>query len=174
MRPASPPEKVNLVSHITMEVDNEYNWLMEEASFKLVEGPLPVSKRQQRKGLGPTVYILSFNSIEALEKKKNLLGTITKSFLNRPCPSLREGGGAKQNHGGPTCDEEQTLGPSLKYRVASPSRDICRIPMETSARTLGKSPRNRRTTDSRRPTAVTDWETAPSTWSNQPEKGAMV
>ena len=95
MRPASPPEKVNLVSHITMEVDNEYNWLMEEASFKLVEGPLPVSKRQQRKGLGPTVYILSFNSIEALEKKKNLLGTITKSFLNRPCPLSREGGGAK-------------------------------------------------------------------------------
>ena len=28
----------------------------------------PVSKRQQHKGLGPSVYILSFNSIEALEK----------------------------------------------------------------------------------------------------------
>ena len=51
-----------------MEVDDEYDWLMEEASFKLVDGPLPVSKRQQRKGLGPSVYILSFNSIEALEK----------------------------------------------------------------------------------------------------------
>ena len=51
-----------------MEVDDEYDWLMEEASFKLVEGLLPVLKRQQRKGLGPTVYILSFNSIEALEK----------------------------------------------------------------------------------------------------------
>ena len=49
-----------------MEVDNEYGWLTEEASFKLVEGLLPVSKRQQRKGLGPTVYISSFNSIEAL------------------------------------------------------------------------------------------------------------
>ena len=46
-RPASPPEEVNLGSHITMEVDDEYDWLMEEASFKLVEGLLPVSKRQQ-------------------------------------------------------------------------------------------------------------------------------
>ena len=27
-----------------MEVDNEYDWLMEEASFKPVDGPLPVSK----------------------------------------------------------------------------------------------------------------------------------
>ena len=46
MRPASPPEEVNLGSHIAMEVDNEYDWLTEEASFKLVEGLLPVSKRQ--------------------------------------------------------------------------------------------------------------------------------
>ena len=50
-----------------MEVDNEYEW-MEEAGYKLVDGPLPVSKRQQRKGLGPPVYISAFNSIEALEK----------------------------------------------------------------------------------------------------------
>ena len=49
-----------------MEVDNEYEW-MEEASYKPVDGPLPVSKRQQRKGLGPSVYILGFNSIEASE-----------------------------------------------------------------------------------------------------------
>ena len=51
-----------------MEVDDEYDWLMEEASFKPVEGPLPVSKRQQCKGLGLSVYIFSFNSIKALEK----------------------------------------------------------------------------------------------------------
>ena len=50
-----------------MEVDDEYKW-MEEAGYKLVDGPLPVSKRQQKKGLGPSVYILAFNSIEALEK----------------------------------------------------------------------------------------------------------
>ena len=50
-----------------MEVDDEYKW-MEEASYKLVDGPLPVSKRQQKIGLGPSVYISAFNSIEALEK----------------------------------------------------------------------------------------------------------
>ena len=42
-----------------MEVDDEYDWLTEEASFKQADGPLPVSKRQQRKGLGPSVYISS-------------------------------------------------------------------------------------------------------------------
>ena len=46
MRPASPPEEVNLGNRIAMEVDNEYEW-MEEASYKLVDGPLPVFKRQQ-------------------------------------------------------------------------------------------------------------------------------
>ena len=46
MGPASPPEEVNLRSHIIMEVDDEYEW-MEEASYKPVDGPLPVSKRQQ-------------------------------------------------------------------------------------------------------------------------------
>ena len=51
-----------------MEVDNEYDWLTEEAGYKQVQGPLPVSKSEQRKGLGPSVYISSFNSIEALEK----------------------------------------------------------------------------------------------------------
>ena len=34
-----------------MEVDDEYEW-MEEASYKPVDGPLPVSKRQQKKGTG--------------------------------------------------------------------------------------------------------------------------
>ena len=76
-----------------MEVEDEYDWLTEEAGFKPVDGPLPVSKRQQQKGLGPSVYISAFNSIEALEK--NLLGTIAKSFVDRPHPSLREGGGTK-------------------------------------------------------------------------------
>ena len=51
-----------------MEVDDEYDWLTEEAGYKPVKGPLPVSKSEQRKGLGPSVYISSFNSIEALEK----------------------------------------------------------------------------------------------------------
>ena len=81
-RPASPPEEVNLRSHITMEVDNEYDWLTEEAGFKLVDGPLPVSKRQQHKGLGPSVYISSFNNIEAL--KKNYLAQSPSNSLSDP------------------------------------------------------------------------------------------
>ena len=35
-----------------MEVDNEYEW-MQEAGYKPVDGPLPVSKRQQKKDWGP-------------------------------------------------------------------------------------------------------------------------
>ena len=46
MRPAFLPEEVNLGSCIAMEVDDEYEW-MEEARYKLVDGLLPVSKRQQ-------------------------------------------------------------------------------------------------------------------------------
>ena len=82
LRPASPPKEVNLRSHITMEADNEYDWLTEEAGFKLVEGLLPVSKRQQRKGLGPSVYISGFNSIEALEK--NYLAQSSSHSLTDP------------------------------------------------------------------------------------------
>ena len=36
-RHASPPKEVNLRSRIAMGVDNEYDWLTEEASFKLVD-----------------------------------------------------------------------------------------------------------------------------------------
>ena len=43
-----------------MEVDNEYE-CMEEAGYKPVDGPLPVSKRHQKKGLGPSVYSDSQN-----------------------------------------------------------------------------------------------------------------
>ena len=65
-----------------MEAEEEYNWLMEEAGFKPVEGLLPISKRQQRKGLGPSVYISSFNSIEALEK--NYLAQLPSHSLSDP------------------------------------------------------------------------------------------
>ena len=64
-----------------MEVDDEYEW-MEEASYKLVDGPLPVSKRQQKNRLGPSAYILVFNSIEALEK--NYLGQSPSHSLTDP------------------------------------------------------------------------------------------
>ena len=55
---------------------------MEEAGYKLVDGPLPVSKRQQQKGLGPSVYISAFNSIEALEK--NYLAKSPSNSLTDP------------------------------------------------------------------------------------------
>ena len=64
-----------------MEVDDEYEW-MEEASYKPVDSPLPVSKRQQKKGLGPSVYISAFNSIEALEK--NYLAQLPSNSLTDP------------------------------------------------------------------------------------------
>ena len=46
MRAASPPKEVNLGNRIAMEVDDEYEW-MEEAGYKPVDDPPPVSKRQQ-------------------------------------------------------------------------------------------------------------------------------
>ena len=64
-----------------MEVDNEYEW-MEEAGNKPVAGPLHVSKRQKKKGLGPSVYISAFNSIEALEK--NYLAQLPSHSLTDP------------------------------------------------------------------------------------------
>ena len=64
-----------------MEVDDEYKW-MEEAGTKPVDGPLRVSKRQQQKGLGPSVYILAFDSIEALEK--NYLAQLPSHSLTYP------------------------------------------------------------------------------------------
>ena len=64
-----------------MEVDDEYEW-MEEAGYKPVDGPLPVSKRHQKKGLGPSVYISAFNSIEALEK--NYLAQSPSHLLTDP------------------------------------------------------------------------------------------
>ena len=81
MRATSPPEEVNLGNCIAMEVDDEYEW-MEEAGYKLVDGPPPVSKRQQKKGLGPSVYISAFNSIEALEK--NYLAQSPSNSLTDP------------------------------------------------------------------------------------------
>ena len=74
-----------------MEVNDEYEW-MEEASYKPVDGPLPVSKRQQRKGLDPQS---TYRPSIVLKPREKLLSTIAKSFIDRPCPSSREGGGTK-------------------------------------------------------------------------------
>ena len=151
-----------------MEVDDEYKW-MEEARYKLVDGPLPVSKRQQKKGLGPSVYISAFNSIEALEK--NYLAQSPSHLLTDPVLHREREGVLNRITVDKLAMKNRPSGPA--YRVASPRGDIYWIPVEASARTLGK-PRNRRTIDSGRPTAVTDWATAPSTQLNQPQEGTMV
>ena len=72
-----------------MEVDDEYKW-MEEAGYKPVDSPLPVSKRQQKKGLGPSVYISAFNSIEALEKN-DLVQSPSHSLTDPALRQEREG-----------------------------------------------------------------------------------
>ena len=52
MRATTLPKEVNLGSCIAMEVDDEYEW-MDEAGYKLVDGPLPVSKDSRKKDWGP-------------------------------------------------------------------------------------------------------------------------
>ena len=63
-----------------MEVDWEPKWLTEEGGYKPSDGPSTVSKRQQGKGLGPSIEILAFNNIEALEK--NYLALLPSNTLN--------------------------------------------------------------------------------------------
>ena len=66
-----------------MEVDDwDPKWLMEEGGYKLSDGPLTVSKRQQHRGLGPPVEISSFTSIEEL--KKNYLAQAPSNSLTDP------------------------------------------------------------------------------------------
>ena len=96
-----------------MEVDNEYDWLMEEASFRPVEGLLPVSKRQQQKGLGPSVHISSFNSIESLEK--NYLAQLPSHSLSDPTLHREREGVLNRIVVDKTCDEKQSLRPSLEH-----------------------------------------------------------
>ena len=130
MRPSSPPEEVNLRSRIAMEVDDEYDWNMEEASFKPVESPLPVSKRQQCKGLGPSAYILGFNSIEALEKNF-LAQSPSRSLADPALRQEREGVlnrimvdklAMKNRHLGPTSSIE--LPPPGEAPVSFPWRPV--------------------------------------------------
>ena len=112
-----------------MEVDDEYKW-MEEAGYKLVDGPLPVSKRQQQKGLGPSVYISAFNSIEALEK--NYLAQSPSHSLTDPALHQERDGVLnriavdklmmKNRHSGPTLSIE--LPPPGETSVGFPWRPV--------------------------------------------------
>ena len=101
-----------------MEVDNEYDWLMEGASFKLVDGLLPVSKRQQRKGLGPSVYILSFNSIEAFEK--NYLAQSPSCSLSDPAFRREREGVLNRIMVDKIMMKNRVSGPSLSIELPPP------------------------------------------------------
>ena len=109
-----------------MEVDNEYGWLTEEASFKLVEGLLPVSKRQQRKGLGPTVYISSFNSIEALEK--NYLAQLPSHSLTDPTLHREREGVLNRIAVDKLSMKNRPLGPALSIELPPPGEPSVRFP----------------------------------------------
>ena len=113
-RPSSLPKEVNLGSWISMEVDDwEPEWLTEEGGFKLSDSPIPVSKRQQCKGLGPSTYISSFNSIEAL--KKNYLAQSPSNSLTNPAFCWEREG---------WWTESQSLWAIPKHRSASPGEPL--------------------------------------------------
>ena len=153
-----------------MEVDDKYKW-MEEAGYKLVDGPLPVSKRQQKKGLGPSVYTSAFNSIEALEK--NYLAQLPSHSLTDPAFHREREGVLNRIAVDKLMMKNRPSGPTSSIELP-PRGDIYWIPVEASARAFGEPPRNWRTIDSGRPTTVTAQATALSTQSNQPQKGTMV
>ena len=100
-----------------MEVNDEYEW-MEEASYKLVDGPLPVSKRQQKKGLGPSVYILAFNSIEALEK--NYLAQSPSHSLTDPVLHREREGVLNRIMVDKLVMKNRPLGPALSIELPPP------------------------------------------------------
>ena len=104
-------------------MDDEYNWLMEEAGFKLVEGPLPVSKRQQQKGLGPSVYISSFNSIEALEK--NYLAHSPSNSLSDPAFHQEREGVLNRIAVDKLAMKNRVSGPASRIELPQPRGDIC-------------------------------------------------
>ena len=109
-----------------MEVDDECDWLTEEAGFKSVEGPLPVSKRQQRKGLGPTVYISSFNSIEALEK--NYLAQLPSHSLTDPTLHREREGVLNRIAVDKLSMKNRPLGPALSIELPPPGEPSVRFP----------------------------------------------
>ena len=108
-----------------MEVDNEYEW-MEEASYKLVDGPLPVSKRQQKKGLGPSVYISAFNSIEALEK--NYLAQSPSHLLTDPTLCREREGVLNRIVVDKLAKKNRPLGPASSIELPPPGETSVRFP----------------------------------------------
>ena len=108
-----------------MEVDDEYDW-MEEASYKLVDGLLPVSKRQQQKGLGPSVYILAFNSIEALEK--NYLAQSPSHSLTNPALCQEREGVLNRIVVDKLAIKNRPSGPTLSIKLPPPGEPSVGFP----------------------------------------------
>ena len=108
-----------------MEVDDEYEW-MEEAGYKLVDSPLPVSKRQQRKGLGPSVYISAFNSIEALEK--NYLAQSPSNSLTDPALHQEREGVLNRIAVDKLTMKNRPLGPALSIELPPPGETSVGFP----------------------------------------------
>ena len=124
-RAATLPKEVNLGSHITMEVDDEYEW-MEEAGYKPVDGPLSVSKRQQKKGLGPSVYISAFNNIEALEK--NYLAQSPSHSLTDPVLHQEREGVLNRIMVDKLTMKNRPLGPALSIKLPPPGETSIGFP----------------------------------------------
>ena len=108
-----------------MEVDDEYEW-MEEASYKLVDGPLPVSKRQQKKRLGPSVYISAFNSIETLEK--NYLAQSPSHSLTDPALRQEREGVLNRIVVDKLTMKNRPLGPTLSIELPPPGEPSVGFP----------------------------------------------
>ena len=127
MRPSSLPKEVNLRSWIAMEVDDwEPKWLTLEEGFKPSNKPLPVSKRQQRKGLGPSTYISSFNSIEALEK--NYLAQLPSHSLTDPTFHREREGVLNRIMMDCIAMKNRVLGPSLSIDLPPPGEPSVGFP----------------------------------------------
>ena len=109
-----------------MEVDIEYDWLMEKVGFKPVDGPLPVSKRQQCKRLGPAVYISSFNSIESLEK--NYLAQLPSHSLSDPAFCQEREGVLNRIVVDCIAMKNRVLGPSLSIDLSCPGEPSVGFP----------------------------------------------
>ena len=151
--PSTQPATSNLTDHLDMEVDDETpDWLTEEQGYRLSTGPAPISKRWQCRGLGPPVSIRTFNNIKGLEK--DYLAHAPGNALTDPTFFQKREGVVNRIVAKWAVIKNRLSGPVPSIMLPSP-RGSHPILMEASARAPGKSPGDRRTTTSRRPTMDT-------------------
>ena len=90
---------------------------------------MPVSKRQQRKGLGPSVYILAFNSIEALEK--NYLAQLPSHLLTDPILRWEREGVLNRIAVDKLAMKNRPLGPASSIELPPPGETSMGFPWRT-------------------------------------------